>query len=458
MIRSSLVLSALLCSLGLPTAHAAELVWDGAFTSRARYFNSLSLSGSNSYAEGAAFGVDNRLRLQPQWQLSSNASIYAQVDLLPHLNWGTVATEVDPISGEESPVALSQSVTPPVDEEGGATLQNIQVTRAWGEVDTAIGRVSFGRMPLDWGTGMVYNAGTNPDSEYGDTVDRLMLTSRVGPVYLFGAWEVPFEGYVNQRDDVWGATAGLKWQTETAAIGTYQNVRWMNNVDDDETFAAYTGDIYAWARLGEADVSFEFATVLGQGDLGEANDIGITSFGTHLTLAVPFDRLQAGLTLGFASGDKDSTDDTLRAFSYDPDFNRTIFLFEEPMPTLEAANANAENGGRNYDAVLTGEGISNAIFFNPSAGWRFNEKVGVSLSAFGATRAALIDDTDKATRGYGWEFDLGATYQPFPFFTLQGTAGTFLPGKYFRAYEDDTYGDGFEDPAFGARVLGTVQF
>ena len=98
--------------------NATELVWDGSYRMRARYFNSLSLSDTNDYAEGSSFGIDHRLRLQPGWLLSDRVGIYTQVDLLPFVTWGESADTTDAFTGDELPIAFSQSVSPPTTTEG----------------------------------------------------------------------------------------------------------------------------------------------------------------------------------------------------------------------------------------------------------------------------------------------------------------------------------------------------
>jgi len=450
----------LLLLLAPAPALATELVWDGSFRSRARFFDSLSLSNTNDYAEGASFAIDNRLRLQPGWYLSDHVSIHTQVDLLPFVNWGDQATSTDPVTGDDVALAWSQSVGPPTTSEDGATLQNIQVTRAWGEVDSDIGRFRFGRVPVQWGSGMVWNAGTEPNSEYGDTSDRVQITSKAGPVYLIGAYELPFSGYVNQGDDLSGVVGGVLYETESLGLGTYDTFRWSNDPADDSKFSAFIGDVWAYSRFGDAEFELEFAAIVGGGalDTGE-NDITVSSFGGSLSAKLPVGRYHFGLDAGFAGGDKDPTDSKLHTFSYDPDWNRTLMLFEEPLPTLEASTATTSNGGRRYDAIQSSDGISNALFLRPSAGIMIKDKLSLDLSLFAANRARMTtDQTDAGAKGYGLEVDLDAHYTPFDFFALDATAGALVPGKAFKEYDDDTLGDGFDQPAFGVRVLGTAHF
>lgn len=451
-------LSALALLLIAGRGNATELVWDGSYRMRARYFDSLSLSDTNDYAEGSSFGFDHRLRLQPGWLLSDRVAIYTQVDLLPFVSWGDTADTTEAFTGDELPIASSQSVGSPTTEEGAATLQNIRVTRAWAEADLGFGRLRFGRVPVQWGSGLVWNAGNDALSEYGDTADRIQLTSLVGPVYVIGAFDVPFEGYLNQRDDFSGLVAGVLYETETKALGTYNTFRWMNNTDDGTSYKAFIGDVWGWAQMGQAEVELELATVAAGGDLdtGE-NDIRVLSFGGNLGIKVPIEKIRLGVDVGYASGDKDETDSALHVFSFDPDFNRTLILFEEPLPTLEAGTANSSNGGRTYDAMRTGDGISNAVYLRPSVGYQLREDLSGHLSLFAAQKARVAEDL-KSTRGYGLEVDADVYYAPVEFFNLHATGGFLLPGKYYTEFEDDKYGSGFDQPAFGLRLVGEAHF
>ena len=63
------------------------------------------------------------------------------------------------------------------------------------------------------------------------------------------------------------------------------------------------------------------------------------------------DRIRVGLGGGLATGDKDTTDDNFKTFTFDRDFNQTLFLFEEPMPTLTPTVSNDNNAGRDTDAA-----------------------------------------------------------------------------------------------------------
>lgn len=451
-----LALNALALAVLSPPAAAAELVWDGYYRARGRFFDTLSLSKTNSYSEGLSSTLDNRARLQPGWLLSSKVGLFSQIDLLGLVPWGSDASTTEPFSGDTTAVELTETVNPPTDEEGGATLQNLRVTRLWAEINAPFGKIRFGRMPVEWGAGMVWNAGNDPLSEYGDTADRVQITSLIGPVYVIGAYELPYEGYLNLKDDLHSVVGGVLYQTETLALGTYHVYRWR--AFDDDRFGAWIGDLWGRAELGAGEVELEVAGQLGGGDLDTgANDITISSFGALVRGHMPFDKLRVGLTAGFASGDGDPSDKKVHTFSFDRDYNLSLFLFEEPMPTLEATVPNATNGGRIYDAMRTGEGISNAIFAKPSIGWQFKEDLYADLSLF-AAQAAKVSEDERDRKGYGLELNADGHYAPFDFFSVDATVGLLFPGSTFKNYEDETYGGDFNRPAFGVRLLGTVSF
>lgn len=441
------------------SAQAAELVFDGHYRSRVQGFNSLSLADpdENANSEGGAFYIDHRFRLQPTFLISDRVSITTQVDLLPYVLWGDEAVQrADTDPGQSlSSVLLSDTVQPPT-SDGSATLGNIQVTRVYGEVQTDYGQLRFGRMPLEWGAGMVFNAGNEPWQEFGDTVDRIQFTGRAGQVYLQGGIESNVESYVNEDDDVWGVSGMVLYQTEQASIGTYNLFRRYSY--DEDTFGLFTTDLWAEAQAGPLHIETELAGRFGRGDLSDGiDDASIMAFGATLDASMQLDKLTLGLGGGFASGDKDTSDKEFRTFTFDPDFNQTLFLFEEPMPTLLPTVQNEANSGRDLSAARTGYALSNAMYARPHVGYQVLDTLSADLGFFIA-RAATLPDDEADDKFYGSEVNARIRWTPYTHFELDSTLGVFLPGAYYSNYTDEDLGGGFDQTAFGAQILGTVRF
>jgi hypothetical protein len=457
------VFAAALLLLAAPlSARAAEVTWDGMYRLRGEAFNNLSLSEVNPNAEGAQWSMDQRLRLQPNFLLSDRVSVHTQLDVLPFVRWGQApSTRIDALTGESVPVEFADAVTPPLTADGAVTPANIGVTRLWAEVETPVGVVKFGRMPFEWGTGMVWNAGNRDIDEFGDTTDRVTFTARAQQVFLMAGFENRSEGYVAQPDDFRSALASVAWATETAAVGGLVNYRWRRVQDEatgDGRFNTVVADLFGEAKLGHADIKMEFAGFFGGGDTAAgANDARLSQFGGNVQVGLAPDKLRAGLIAGFATGDADLADNTTKTFTYDPDFNLSLLLFEEPLPTLAAAVPTTANDGRTLAAARTGQALSNAIFLRPRVGYQVHPTLALDLAWLGAQQAKQVPGSPTG-RSYGSEFNLDATYAPFPHFSLRATGALFLPGKHFTDFESDTLGGDFNRSTVAGRLLGTVTF
>ncbi len=442
--------------LAMAPAHAAEVTWNGHYRARGLIYDSLSVSSTNAQAEGTSNLFDHRLRLRPGIYVSSRVGVFTTFDVLPLTPYGDTAnTWYDDVEGAAIPLAYADGVAVGADaEDPTAWASNFQVRHAYADLYSDIGRFRFGRMPHHWGAGILFNGGFGPESEYGDVSDRLQFTSRAGSVYLMGAWEPIFEGYEGVPDDMAALDFSVAYRAETTGLGLYNRYRYQPSA----SFNSYTGDLWGYAELGPVKVQTEVAAVFGGGDLDTgANDISIAAVGAMLEAEVGLDRLIGGLELGVATGDAEPDDSKIKTFSFDRDHNVALMMFEEPMPVLEASVITESNGGRDYDAVRTGEGVSNALYLRPWVGWRFNDDLATDLQLF-AARAAKVPEDEEANRGYGMEFDLSLRYDPYEHFWVKGTAGVFLPGPYYTTYTHDELGTGFDDVTLGGRLYATVEF
>lgn len=444
----------------LATASAAEVEFHGHYRARGLLYDNLSLSDTNPNALGRTSYADHRLRLSPTIHASSRVGVHAQIDMLPLTVWGdSTNTWTDPVTGDAIAMAYADGVVPYGDAEDGTSyLRNIQLTRAYADVYTEYGRLRFGRMPIDWGVGLLFNDGNDPLDEYGDTGDRLQFTTRVGPVYVMGAYEIINEGLLERdggiEDAMQAADLAVAWQTETLGVGLYNRYRFQRSPQ----FGAYNGSLWAHLEMGPANVDAEFVGVFGRGDLDTGvNDIQVLAGGAVLDGSIDIDKIYGGVQIGLATGDKEPNDNVLRTFAFDRDHNIALMMFEEPMPVLAPGVVNDANGGRETDAIRTGDGISNALFLRPMLGYHLRPDLSADLAYIGA-RALQLPDDEQANRGYGQEFDLSLTYSPFEHFSARGTAGLFLPGPYYRNYEHETLGGDFDSPTLGGRLVLTAEF
>src|SRR5512142_491552 len=116
-----------------------------------------------------------RLRLEPTLNVSENVRVRAQIDVLDNYVLGSSTSNLVDDPGSPYPVPfygttrVVQSNDPRVDRPA------ISPKRVWGEVQTPVGLLSFGRMPSEWGVGILTHAGAGLDDDLGDTVDRIQF-------------------------------------------------------------------------------------------------------------------------------------------------------------------------------------------------------------------------------------------------------------------------------------------
>ncbi|MEI7705151.1 MAG: TIGR04551 family protein [Deltaproteobacteria bacterium] len=141
---------------------------------------------SSSPPNGTNTGGNMRLRVDPTFNVSEQVRVKMEIDFLDNVVLGsTPAAGIYNLYGfmggsQVSPIAGYNWFW-------GA----VQVKRAWGEVQTPVGLLSFGRMPASWGAGIYYNAGEGIDQDYGDNVDRIQFTIPLGQ-FLGGLAVTPY--------------------------------------------------------------------------------------------------------------------------------------------------------------------------------------------------------------------------------------------------------------------------
>jgi uncharacterized protein (TIGR04551 family) len=193
-------------------------------------------NGTSNCQDKTESSANLRLRLNPEIHISDNLRIMTQLDLLDNLVLGSTPESyaMQPATGTSSGTSSQKSYPngyQPVQYNGGyapvnyapigfqATTQgpptagvngwtnSINVNRVWGEYMTPVGQVRFGRMPQQWGLGIVANSGDGIDSDYQSTVDRIMFITGLKSMDLYfgGGWDFPNTGPTNANPyDVYG--------------------------------------------------------------------------------------------------------------------------------------------------------------------------------------------------------------------------------------------------------------
>lgn len=448
---------------GLPEARGQDEIdfsLSGEYRARGYFFNHF-LAGEETGDKNLSF-LRHRLQLNPQVNLGDEAAIHTKLTFLNDRLWGE----------DELPAFA-----------GTADTAGVEVTldRAWGEVSLPVlgARVSVGRMGLHWGRGILFNSGDAPnvpwgDSWYGDTYDQILVDFR--PVdetsdlhVLLGIGKLSEGGeeywYGGDDDDMDQYLAAVVYDTSFLRAG----VLLAGHFQPSTSTGLVTGDAQAMIDLikfrSEFEVLYRYGETEGIPDYNyfegvEYNGKTIHQFGWAWEMRLKdlgVDPLEDfAFEVGGATGDSTPDNWNVTAFTFDPDYNVSLLLFEDLLRRKAEAEYSAWAGSFENAAVslygLSEEeveavknvwsarlrtlgGVSNAVYLKPTFSFVVPtlEELIVTV-AFLWARARVGSDPDgdgKGSYNLGEEFDLGARYLIGEYSEIGVQMGYLISGDYF---------------------------
>jgi uncharacterized protein (TIGR04551 family) len=206
--------------------------------------NGTSLQGGPLYgACDNGLGDGNmRLRIEPTINISDQVRVRSQFDVFDNLIMGSTPDSL------VNPYVPNQNLNPPVGQTTAAAptdvLSNTQnsyvgsilAKRAWGEIDTELGSLRFGRMPWHFGRGMYFNRGDCADCEGGTTVDRIMVLTTIYGHQLALASDFGAQGYHIGYTDLGQKNTGGFPLDLTQKDDATQYMVSLTKIDDDKTW------------------------------------------------------------------------------------------------------------------------------------------------------------------------------------------------------------------------------
>ncbi len=152
-----------------------------------------------------------RFRVNPELHISDNLRIMSQIDMLDNLVLGSTPEGyyntpspaggyVAQSRGGYTPLGIFTATQWSPVAGVNSTTNSIAVKRVWGEYMTPVGLLRFGRMPNQWGLGMVANSGDGYDSDWQSTADRIMFITGIKKydLYFSGMWDFAASGATSQ--------------------------------------------------------------------------------------------------------------------------------------------------------------------------------------------------------------------------------------------------------------------
>lgn len=141
-----------------------------------------------------------RLRVNPTLNVSEDIRIKGTVDVLDNLVLGSTPDYMTglAISNPSYPYSFLSSTQNSPLIGVNSPYGSINVKRLWGEITTPIGELRFGRMPINFGLGLLFNSGDLLTSDYGDNLDGILFATRVFGHYLIPGAFVSYSGPVGR--------------------------------------------------------------------------------------------------------------------------------------------------------------------------------------------------------------------------------------------------------------------
>lgn len=295
--------------------------------------------------------------------------------------------------------------------------RRFELRRAMVALRTRYGEVRAGHQVSDWGYGILANSGEREldlgDQRLGDLVERLAFFTMPWPSYYVAAGaDLVFRdanAELLEGDLGVNVLAALFHQHRRRFLGLYAAHR--NQWDRDgerlevtvvDLHGRHAGSLAPGLRW---QAGFEGMLQAGQTSRlrPEPELEGATVFAGGLVLrgglAHLLTRLKLTLEAGFASGDNDRSDDTVRNATFHPDYRVGLILFDEFFGAISARAADRLADAEHHASVPHGTrhvptngSVTNAFYLWPRLAFEPLERLALRVGLLWAMAAADVVD------------------------------------------------------------------
>ena len=448
---ASRVLTLSVFSLGFMAfeARAMELDWHGQFRAESNtlfgYTNSSAVTTTGymiqSNGETPATFQNLFLRLKPRALINDNVSLHSDLWL------GTPGEGAFGADASTSPSSLGSSAP------GKAAVTAYQL---YGEVASDFGTIRVGRVPLNYGLGLVWNSDANSFDRYPSGGDAITLVTKLG-AFKFMPYIVKYRNYNNAAGKAAFGNSSVNDYALQLAYGNDDEqldasilfVRRLagenSNVLDPFSvgtatsagFAYNVWDFYVKKKAGPFNLRTEIPLASGLVSGRNYSSVaGVVDADVEMG-----DHWKVGASAGTASGQANGSGpataaSSFTAFSFHPDYRPGLLMF----------NYNYRNIAANSGSIYANP-VTNARFLTLSADYvsgKFSHQL-KGLYALSDTASDGVNAYFNTWTGHyetsaggasqekslGLEFDYRLGYQWDESLRLGLDTGLFFPGKFY---------------------------
>lgn len=472
--RQCLGLFLVLLGFAIP-ANALSIDWSGHYRFEYTEINSTSLAEPGNRK---AYVLHN-LVLSPKIIAADGIEVVSQFSILGNPDYpGTQAGQAFGIGGvpRGTPAAGSNVAS----RNAGAS--SFEVRQLYMTINQEYGQILVGRAPIEFGTGMTYDAGNDPFDHWGDTHDMVGYKFLVGNLSFMPMLGKPYDFSVAQGRDVTDVMIDVTYdnpETEST-FAVFHSNRTSSGESNDavNVLGPMTGGTAAggWnvkntnILIGRGWEKFKLKIEAGFTDGATGltfggEDVKTSGYGivTEMEFPRPGSAFDWKVRAGIVSGDNPETSN-FEGYALNRNYDLAFIMFNHPVggydifrtqfqrqrviscpvapcPTI---HANEES--------LDEEAVSNVIFLNPSLNYTINEKWSWRNSIVYAqlqTKSSTLAGND-SSKDLGFEWDTSFTYKPHPRFQWVNQVGLLFPGDAWKegtVNRDNKFTYGFQSKA-----------
>ncbi|MEJ7727912.1 MAG: hypothetical protein WKG00_01725 [Polyangiaceae bacterium] len=450
-----------------PAADRIAVDVHGEYQLRYRAHNDLRLQPPQLDPSANTLGLNQYvyhwLRITPRLRYRDKIQIVGQIDIPRGMIFGDTTQYVDRVRD-----SLSEE-----------RWYEVQPRYLYLEYQAPFGLFRIGQQGSHWGMGLLANDGDHPtlfgDYQRGSLVDRVLFATtpmgRGTPLTIAIAGDLVFEDNTadlidgddpdfDDDDDVGNralqGVLAVLWRTKPAEIGIYGVLRKQDTERESVPGSASNASLTPFQdglTVGVLDLSgkfnapvggaeafvygeFEWAFIFGSSNAlrsapgsvinarAERESERVRTFGGAVTLGAVkvtgtgkerFGRVVGEVEWGYASGDADPYDGTTRRFTFDPNHNVGLVLFDHVMAWKTARSATIAQDPRIVNRATPGlqllpskGGVFGATYLNPRVivrPWHWMDlKAGAVIAQ---TTADLVDPYQAGALGSYRNYDGG---------------------------------------------------
>ncbi|MCB0389769.1 MAG: hypothetical protein KDD58_00690 [Bdellovibrionales bacterium] len=469
-------------------AQAGDFQWSGLYRIEG---NSIKNSSLDDSKKEKAYGL-HHLILRPRIEAADGITIRSRFDIFNFNDgvnnypsnqlgaiFGSGVGDGTPTSTSDSSV-VSQAQQP----------NTLQVSELYLTLVQEFGALVAGRVPIQFGLGMVHNAGNGDFDHWMDNRDLVGYKIVMGNLFILPMYGKVSEGTaagatpvdLQKNDDVTDIMVQFQYENPESGMemGLFYQGRSANSGNDvpqkgADYFIGGTG-----AKLGRMSTrnfslyglkntknfSFGVEASWQEGNLGivtsQGKDVEFSGYGlaTEIDYRPENSKMSFGFKAGYATGDNPETDDKFEGFIFDRNYDVALLLFNHTLGQknffrTELIGTQDPGAGSITHNNADIEAISNVIYFAPSINYKWSDRW--SLEATLVTGWLQVDplagvDVDKAL---GYELDLGFNFKPNDRVTWINQIGLFSPGSAFKAGDVNNFDTNF---AYGLATKAAISF